>query len=254
MAEDQQKKTPPSPTTGSSTTPTTPSQAPPKPALPAKGPTLSRRAFLIGAAGASLLLTAGSLAQSGGILGPLIPQNETTATAANAAALELAYEQAAASKISGSDVYNPSLYSNFFYFPYDITVSPYYKDIIVRLPDSVQLTSQSQVLRVPKAVLQQANSSINEDGQFVAYNTTCVHLRCLVNPGYDPASGEFRLQCPCHGSQYRLSDGVPVAGPARDLGLNPLPQISIAVDSSGNITAVNGLNGINGTPGVGRTS
>jgi Rieske Fe-S protein len=255
MAEDQQKKTPPSPTTGPSSTSTAPSQQPPKSSTSPKGPSLSRRAFLVGAVGASALLTVAALSPSPpGILSPLIPPNETTATAANAAALELAYENATASKVPSSDVYNPSLYSNFFYFPYDVTVSPYYKDIVVRLPDSVQLTPQSQVLRVPKAVLQQTNPAINEDGQFVAYNTTCVHLRCLVNPGYDPTSGEFRLQCPCHGSQYRLSDGVPVAGPAHDLGLNPLPQITIAVDSSGNITAVNGLNGINGTPGVGRTS
>jgi Rieske Fe-S protein len=252
MSDDPQKKDQSLASKGPSAPTTTqqPSQQSPVP----KGPALSRRAFLVGAVGASVLLTAGSMAQSGGILGPLIPPNETTATAANAAALELAYEKALASKTSGSDVYNPSLYSNFFYFPYDVTVSPYYKDIIVRLPDSVQLTPQSQVLHVPKAVLQQSNSNIVEDGQFVAYNTTCVHLRCLVNPGYDPASGEFRLQCPCHGSQYRLSDGVPVAGPARDLGLNPLPQVTIAIDSSGNITAVNGLNGINGTPGVGRTT
>jgi Rieske Fe-S protein len=82
-----------------------------------------------------------------------------------------------------------------------------------------------------------------------AFNVTCVHLRCLVNPGYDTASGEFRLQCPCHGSQYRLTDGVPVAGPAYDLGLNPLPDVQLSVDVNGKISAIGNLNG---EPGIGR--
>jgi Rieske Fe-S protein len=255
MAEDQQKKSPASASAETPSTSTATQQQPPKAPAPSKGPTLSRRAFLIGAVGASVLLTAGSLAQSGNILGPLIPPSESTTVAASAAALESAYEKAVASPNPSTGIDVPSLYSSFFYFPYGVSVSPYYKNIVVRIPDSVQLTSQSYTpLAVSKSVLQQIDPSITQDGKFLAYNTTCVHLRCLVNPGYDSGSGEFRLQCPCHGSQYRMSDGVPVAGPAHDLGLNPLPQITIAVDSSGNITAINGLNGINGTPGVGRTS
>jgi Rieske Fe-S protein len=213
---------------------------------------ISRRAFLIGAVGASTLLTVAAVAGSGGILGPLIPPNEDSVAIASAKTLESQYEAALASTDPKTNVYVPSGYSDFFYFPYDITVSPYYKDIIVRIPDTVNPTSQSQILTVSKT--QPYMSGAKQDGKFVAYNTTCVHLRCLVNPGYDSASGEFRLQCPCHGSQYRLSDGVPVAGPAKDLGLNPLPQITIDVDASGNIIAKNGLKGINGTPGIGRVS
>ena len=182
----------------------------------------------------------------------MIPPNEDTVAIASAKTLESQYEAALASTDPKTNVYVPSVYADFFYFPYDITVSPYYKDIIVRIPDAVNPTSQSQILTVPKT--QSYMSGTKSDGKFVAYNTTCVHLRCLVNPGYDSASGEFRLQCPCHGSQYRMSDGVPVAGPAKDLGLNPLPQITIDVDASGNIIAKNGLNGINGTPGIGRVS
>src|SRR5437867_724659 len=62
--------------------------------------------------------------------------------------------------------------------------------------------------------------------------------------------GEFQLQCPCHGSQYRLVDGVPVAGPAYDLGLNPLPEVQLSVDANGKISAVGTLIG---EPGIGRT-
>jgi len=179
----------------------------------------------------------------------LIPPSEDTVTAGNAVTLELQYQNALASKNPSNDLYAPGNYSDFFYFPFPISASPYYKDVIVRLPDPVSLTSESQVLTVPQTI----NGTLY-NSKFVAYNTTCVHLQCLVNPGYDPVSGEFRLQCPCHGSQYRLSDGVPVAGPAFDLGLKPLPQITIKYDPvSGNIVATNGQNGINGVPGVGRT-
>ena len=247
MSDDQKK---PSPSASANPPPPTSAQqqsqkSPP----PIKAPLLTRRAFVIGALGASVLLTAGSLAQSPSILSPLIPPSEDTVAAGNAATLELAYQAALASKNPSSDLHVPAIYSDFFYFPFPVSASPYYKDVIVRLPDPVQLTSESQVLTVPQTI----NGTLY-NSKFVAYNTTCVHLQCLVNPGYDPVSGEFRLQCPCHGSQYRLSYGVPVAGPAFDLGLKPLPQITIKYDPiSGNIVAINGQNGINGVPGVGRT-
>jgi Rieske Fe-S protein len=130
-------------------------------------------------------------------------------------------------------------YSNFFYYPYDSSVSPYYKNVIVRLPDAAPATPRSSILT--------AQLSDGSTGRFVAYNTTCVHLRCLVNPGY--GSNEYRLLCPCHGSQYRLADGVPVAGPAFELGLKPLPQIRLKIDSS---TGLIQATEFNGTPGIGR--
>ena len=248
MSDDKKKPSP----SASPSSPSTSTSAPPQsqtPILPIRNPLISRRAFVIGALGASVLLTAGSLAQSPNILNPLIPPSEDTVTAGNAVTLELQYQNALASKNPSNDLYAPGNYSDFFYFPFPISASPYYKDVIVRLPDPVSLTSESQVLTVPQTI----NGTLY-NSKFVAYNTTCVHLQCLVNPGYDPVSGEFRLQCPCHGSQYRLSDGVPVAGPAFDLGLKPLPQITIKYDLvSGNIVATNGQNGINGVPGVGRT-
>ncbi len=246
---DDKKKPSPSASPSSPSTSTSPPPQSQTPILPIRNPLISRRAFVIGALGASVLLTAGSLAQSPNILNPLIPPSEDTVTAGNAVTLELQYQNALASKNPSNDLYAPGNYSDFFYFPFPISASPYYKDVIVRLPDPVSLTSESQVLTVPQTI----NGTLY-NSKFVAYNTTCVHLQCLVNPGYDPVSGEFRLQCPCHGSQYRLSDGVPVAGPAFDLGLKPLPQITIKYDPvSGNIVATNGQNGINGVPGVGRT-
>lgn len=187
--------------------------------------------------GASVLLTIGSLSKSVDILGPVIPPAEPATTIASWTDLEARYLAA----VRSNNLYAPSNYSQFFYWPYDSSESPYYKNVVVRIPDPplVQPTSQSNFVTAPNGA------------RFAAYNTTCVHLRCLVNPGYagNPGTGEFRLQCPCHGSQYRLNDGVPVAGPAFDLGLNPLPQIQLEVDSSGNIRAT----AINGAVGIGRT-
>lgn len=211
---------------------------------PAKGALISRRRFLQGAVAASAILAAASVGASGQILRPLIPPAlpAQTPIGTDTTSLESGYNKA----VSGGTLYSELLsgkipdWTHFFYWPYNSTVSPYYKNVVCRLPDSVQLTSRS-------------NAFTAQDGiKFVAYNVTCVHLRCLVNPGYagTAGSGEFRLQCPCHGSQYRISDGVPVAGPAYDLGLLPLPQITLGVDSTGkNLVAI----AINGEPGVGRS-
>jgi len=247
MDDDQQQRK----TSSSATSlPSVSAAAQPQPStasVPAKGPLISRRVFLVGALGASALLTVASVAGSGGILGPLFPPKEPPTVIAKATDLESKYQAA----VSSSDVYtalgDPSntkeYFSQFFYWPYTISDSPYYKNIVVRLPDDnlgVQLTDRSTVYTAPTG------------GRFVAYNTTCVHLQCLVNPGFagTPGSGQFRLQCPCHGSQYNLADGVPVAGPAYDLGLLPLPKVELSIDASGNITATN----IQGQVGIGRTS
>ncbi len=215
---------------------------PPTSAPPAKRPLISRRRFLQGALAASAVLAAASVGASGQILGPLIPPAlpSQTLIGTDTTTLESGYNAAITNGTLYSDLLSGKVpsWTHFFYWPYDSTVSPYYKNVVCRLPDPVQLTSRSNALTAPDGT------------KFVAYNVTCVHLRCLVNPGYDSPSREFRLQCPCHGSQYRISDGVPVAGPAFDLGLLPLPQITLGVDSTGKqLVAI----AINGEPGVGRT-
>jgi len=214
--------TPPPPTS------TPPPASPPTTAVPMKNPLISRRRFLQGAVAASVVLAAASVGASGQILGPLIPPSSTSMEIMDWTTLDNRYKD-----VKGkAGEFQPINYSEFFYYPYDSSVSPYYKNVIARLPDSLVNPSDPILKKV------------------VAFNVTCVHLRCLVNPGYDTASGEFRLQCPCHGSQYRLIDGVPVAGPAYDLGLNPLPEVELSVDVNGKISAVGKLNG---EPGIGRT-
>lgn len=95
--------------------------------------------------------------------------------------------------------------------------------------------------------------------EWVAYNRTCIHLRCLVPYVYNDASvinqgqQHGQLHCPCHGSVYDPSTGTPIAGPAHNdpsLGRR-LPEVIIEPpDSAGNIYA----KGIIGTIGYGRTS
>jgi Rieske Fe-S protein len=230
------------PSTSTTSPPPTPTQpiASAQPAItpPVKSPLISRRRFLQGALAASAILAAASIGASGQILGPQVPTPLSAQVIADWNSLDQKYQAVA----STQDLYNEMKYSEFFYWPYDSSVSPYYKNIIARLPEK---DASGQLLVNPLYPTDPILKHV------VAFNTTCVHLRCLVNPGYagDPGSGEFRLQCPCHGSQYRLVDAVPVAGPAFDLGLNPLPQVELSVDSTGKISAT----GMKGTPGIGRT-
>ncbi len=261
MSDDQKKQA-----TSSATSPQPPpSTQPQKLPQPVKNPLISRRAFLIGAVGASTVLAFGAFATSSGFLRPLIPSPESENgvvehTIIDWRTLENNYQLALSNTPAGQsldplDLVHQQLnpFASFFYWPYDATASPYYKDVVVRLPDKnpdgspVSITPASQVFTAAGGA------------RFVAYNTTCVHLRCLVNPGYN---GEYRLLCPCHGSQYRLVDGVPVAGPAFDLGLLPLPQVKLTLDATGTKLVAVPFPGknpdgspvlLNGEPGIGRS-
>jgi Rieske Fe-S protein len=61
-------------------------------------------------------------------------------------------------------------------------------------------------------------------GQFKAFSATCTHMGCTVN---QIANG--RIDCPCHGSEYSITDGAVLRGPAP----KPLPakQIKVTGDS-----------------------
>ena len=61
-------------------------------------------------------------------------------------------------------------------------------------------------------------------GEFKAFSAVCTHMGCLVNKVADGT-----IDCPCHGSKYRIADGSVAAGPAP----RPLPaeQINVSGDS-----------------------
>ena len=69
-----------------------------------------------------------------------------------------------------------------------------------------------------KVVVTQPNS-----GDFKAFSAVCTHMGCLV-----ASISNGTIDCPCHGSQYSISTGAVVSGPAP----SPLPAAPIKV--SGN--------------------
>jgi Rieske Fe-S protein len=64
-----------------------------------------------------------------------------------------------------------------------------------------------------------------EAGMFKAFSATCTHQGCTVGTVADGT-----IDCPCHGSKYKITDGSVVNGPAPQ----PLPAKTVAV-SNGDI-------------------
>ncbi|MCL2543782.1 MAG: Rieske (2Fe-2S) protein [Nocardioidaceae bacterium] len=73
---------------------------------------------------------------------------------------------------------------------------------------AVVLPAQSLVVTQPKA------------GEFRCFSSTCTHAGCPVQAG--PT-----LDCPCHGSEFSITDGSVLQGPASA----PLPAKTIKVAS-----------------------
>jgi Rieske Fe-S protein len=55
-------------------------------------------------------------------------------------------------------------------------------------------------------------------GEFKAFSAVCTHRGCIVNSVSDGT-----INCPCHGSKFRITDAAVVAGPAP----RPLPAEAI---------------------------
>jgi len=59
-------------------------------------------------------------------------------------------------------------------------------------------------------------------GSYRAFSAVCTHVGCLVN---EIANGT--IDCPCHGSEFRITDGAVVTGPAP----SPLPKRNIKIEA-----------------------
>lgn len=69
-----------------------------------------------------------------------------------------------------------------------------------------------------KVVVTQPNS-----GDFKAFSAVCTHMGCIV-----ATISNGTIDCPCHGSQYSISTGAVVGGPAP----SPLPAQAIKLTGS----------------------
>jgi ubiquinol-cytochrome c reductase iron-sulfur subunit len=66
---------------------------------------------------------------------------------------------------------------------------------------------------------------------YVAYSKICTHAGCPVSLYEQETS---RILCPCHQSQFLITEGAkPVFGPA----VRPLPQLPITLDAEGYFVA-----------------
>ncbi len=64
-------------------------------------------------------------------------------------------------------------------------------------------------------------------GDFVAYNAVCPHMGCTV--GY--SSANKIIICPCHGSEFEVSNGDVIVGPAP----HGLTKLKVEEGSNGNL-------------------
>lgn len=62
-----------------------------------------------------------------------------------------------------------------------------------------------------------------EEGDFKAFSAVCTHQNCLVTEVTDGT-----INCACHGSRFRITDGSVERGPATE----PLPGERIAVEGN----------------------
>ena len=95
-------------------------------------------------------------------------------------------------------------------------------------PDTFQ---KFELIRLPESL----GGTGKKATDFVAFSMVCVHLWC--SPNYNPNPGHMQNECPCHGSIYRVPDGLAIAGPAslQAVPQNAIPMMTLQAVSSGDL-------------------
>ena len=57
-------------------------------------------------------------------------------------------------------------------------------------------------------------------GQYQAFSAICTHVGCIMS-----AVTNGTIDCPCHGSQFKITNGAVITGPAP----SPLPKKQIKI-------------------------
>ena len=57
-------------------------------------------------------------------------------------------------------------------------------------------------------------------GQYQAFSAVCTHVGCIMS-----AVSNGTIDCPCHGSQFKITNGAVITGPAP----SPLPEKQIKI-------------------------
>ncbi|MDG6910404.1 MAG: Rieske 2Fe-2S domain-containing protein [Nitrososphaerota archaeon] len=93
-------------------------------------------------------------------------------------------------------------------------------------PDTFQ---KFRLIRLPASL----GGDSKKATDFVAFSEVCVHLWC--SPNYIPSHQNY--ECPCHGSTYRVPDGLCIAGPAslQAFPENAIPMLTLQADASGDL-------------------
>ncbi|MDE1861486.1 MAG: twin-arginine translocation signal domain-containing protein [Thaumarchaeota archaeon] len=107
-----------------------------------------------------------------------------------------------------------------------------------------------QLVRLPASM----GGTADDVSAFRCYSMVCLHLWCLWK--YWPQPGRMRGECPCHGSMYRMQDGLAFAGPAslQAPPSNVLPILYLEADGNGDLWILPAIWNVNdnGIVGYGR--
>lgn len=97
--------------------------------------------------------------------------------------------------------------------------------------------AQTVLLRVDPVVLTPATMALGTPDGLVAYSKVCTHAGCAIGQfrvdDHEPET-HYELVCPCHQSQFDVTQqAAPAGGPAT----RPLAQLPVTVDDDGYVVA-----------------